>query len=133
MIPQELTKETILGEVVGKANHYQAVPDGNGGRRIIKDPVIRAYESSFVRQCQLYKDRCINARFALYVDVYYANPLHDLDNSIKTILDCLQYAKAIADDRYCTEIHASKHHDRRNPRIVFAIREYEQQINFLQL
>lgn len=130
MIPNELIKEIIFGEVVAKANHYQAVPDGNGGRRIIKDPIIRAYERNFIDQCKVYRDKGINARFALYIDVYFANPLHDLDNSIKTILDCLQYSRAISDDRFCMEIHASKHHDPRRPRIEYAIKEYEQTINF---
>ena len=35
--------ETIYGEVVAKANHYQAVPDKGGGRRIIKDDAIVEY------------------------------------------------------------------------------------------
>ena len=130
MIPNELIKETIFGEVVGKANHYQAVPDAKGGRRIIKDAIIRDYERRFISQCKLYRDKYINARFALYIDVYFANPLHDLDNSIKTILDCLQYCNAIKDDRFCMEIHASKHHDPRQPRVVFALKEYELTINF---
>ena len=33
---QDLVWETIFGQVVSKANNYQAVPDGKGGRRIIK-------------------------------------------------------------------------------------------------
>lgn len=128
MIPLHLTIETILGEVVAKANHYQAVPDGNGGRRIIKDAIIRNYEAEFVRQVQKYKDKRINARFALYADIYYRNSTHDLDNSLKTVLDCLQYAKVITDDRYCVEIHATKHRDPYRPRVCFAIEEFEQML-----
>ena len=36
--------EIIHGQIVAKANHYQAVPGKAGERRIIKDEVIRAYE-----------------------------------------------------------------------------------------
>ena len=46
-------KETIYGEVIAKANHYMAVPDGAGGKRIIKDDVIRAYEACFALQCAI--------------------------------------------------------------------------------
>lgn len=41
---QDLAWETILGQVVSKANNYQAVPDGKGGRRIIKSDKMRNYE-----------------------------------------------------------------------------------------
>ena len=125
MIPPGLTKETIYGEVVAKANHYMAVPDKGGQRRIIKDPAIRDYEKRFCKQVVKYRNKLINARFVLYVEVYYCNFQHDLDNSLKTILDCLQYCHAIKDDVYCIAIHAEKHRDPRNPRVVFAIEEKE--------
>ena len=50
---------------------------------------------------------------------------YDLDNSLKTILDCLQYVKAITNDSYCVGIVANKHIDRNNPRVAFAIEELE--------
>lgn len=120
--------EVIYGQVVGKANNYQAVPDGNGGRRIIKNKVIRSYEKNFVRQCKVYKDRMINGRFILKVAVYYKDKSFDLDNSLKTILDCLQMVKAIVNDNLCYKIIAEKRIDRNNPRIVYGIQEYEPKI-----
>lgn len=125
MIPEGLVKETVFGEVVAKANHYMAVPDRNGQRRIIKDPIIRDYERRFCKQVATYCNKNIASRFVLYVEVYYCNLQHDLDNSLKTILDCLQYCHAIKDDVYCIAIHAEKHRDPRNPRIIFAIEEKE--------
>lgn len=125
MIPQNVIKETIFGEVVAKANHYQAVPDGNGGKRIIKDSFIREYERSFCDQIKLYKDRNINSRFALFCDVFYKTTARDLDNSLKTILDCLQYAGAITNDSLCVEIHATKHKGARHPRVEFGLFEFE--------
>lgn len=125
MIPDELQRETIYGEVVAKANHYMSVPGRAGERRIIKDPVIRQYEGNFCRQVSIYRGRNINSRFILFVEVYYQNSQHDLDNSLKTILDCLQYSHVITDDRYCIEIHASKHRAGNNPRVIFAIKELE--------
>ena len=125
MIPKELTKEIIYGEVVAKANHYMAVPDKDGQRRIIKDPLIREYERHFCKQVTRYRNKLVNARFALYCDVYYCNPRHDLDNSLKTVLDCLQYAKVITNDSLCVEIHATKHRAGNNPRVEYAIKEFE--------
>ena len=85
-----MKKETIYGEVIAKANHYLAVPDSAGGKRIIKDDAIRSYETSFVRQCVIYKDKFINAPFGLVIDVYYSSNRFDLDNSLKTTLGVLR-------------------------------------------
>ena len=42
--------EVIHGQIIAKANHYQAVPGKLGMKRIIKDEKIRAYERSFMKQ-----------------------------------------------------------------------------------
>ena len=49
--------EIIHGQIVAKANHYQAVPGKFGKKRIIKDEVIRAYEHSFMEQCKVSRNR----------------------------------------------------------------------------
>lgn len=58
------------------------------------------------------------------VKVFERSVRYDLDNSIKTILDCLQYAKAIKDDNLCIRIDAEKKVDRRTPRVEYSIIEY---------
>ena len=121
----ELEKETIYGQVIAKANNYIAVPDGNGGRRIIKNEKIRRYEASFSRQCKIYRNRKINGQFALFVKIFYPSKACDLDNSLKTVLDCLQYVGAITDDKLCVQIHAEKGIDTKRPRVVFAIKELQ--------
>lgn len=120
-----MDKEVIYGQVVAKANHYKAVPDGAGGKRIIKDEAIRDYERNFLEQCKVYAGRCIDRPFKLHAKVYQSSQRYDLDNSLKTLLDCLQMARAITDDNLCIEIHASKVTDRTNPRVIFAIEETE--------
>lgn len=96
---------------------------GNSERRIIKDSTIRAYEQSFRKQCRHYKGMHIDSPFMIEVVVYYDNPRFDLDNSLKTLLDCLQYVDAIADDNLCFQICATKRIDRSRPRVEFAIKE----------
>lgn len=114
--------ERISGQIVAKANNYQAVPDvATGGRRIIKNGKVRAYERSFLEQCKIYKGKGINYPFELIVAVYYKRQGFDLDNSLKTLLDCLQYAGAITNDNLCTRIVADKCLDPSNPRVEFAI------------
>lgn len=117
----QLQIETIYGQIVAKANNYLAVPDGHGGRRIIKDKAIRDYERAFIQQCRIYKGRGIDTDFTLHVKVYESSMAYDLDNSLKTLLDCLQYVGAIKDDNLCTRIVAEKHIDRRRPRVEYAI------------
>lgn len=118
--------ETIFGQVIAKANHYLVVPDAHThGKRLIKDEELRAYEKSFIQQCAVYKDRLISRPFKLVIDVYQSSSRFDLDNSLKTILDLLQYVHAISDDNLCVKIDATKHVDRSNPRVVYSIEEYE--------
>lgn len=120
-------KEIIQGQILAKANHYLAV-GGCSGRRIIKDDKIRAYEQSFLEQCEIYRHKHISSRFKLIVEVYHGSIRFDLDNSLKTLLDCLQQAGAITDDKLCFEIAASKHIDKNKPRVEFTIIELNEQI-----
>ena len=121
-------QEIIYGQVVAKANNYQAVPDGAGGRRIIKSDAVREYERSFMKQCRVYAGRKIDRPFIFDVVVYESSRRYDLDNSLKTLLDCLQMCDAITDDNLCTEIRARKAIDPSRPRVVFSIYETEPRI-----
>lgn len=112
--------ETIYGQVVSKANHYLAVPAKNGDKRIIKDSVIREYEKEFARQCKIYKGRMINQPFRFTARVYYKHWNHDVDNSIKTVMDCLQQCGAITNDNLMQQLTVSKHISV-TPRIEFCI------------
>lgn len=114
-------KEIIFGNVVAKANNYQAVPSVNGQKRIIKTERLREYESSFIRQCKKYKGLRINKPFCLNIVVYFQSARNDIDNALKTILDCLQYVEAITDDNLCYKINAEKRTDKAAPRIEYEI------------
>lgn len=113
--------EVIKGQIIAKANNYQAVPNGHGGRRIIKNSRIRKYEETFLKQCKKYAGRMIDRPFKLVVWVYHSRNAFDLDGSFKTLLDCLQYAGAITNDNLCKKIVAEKRINAENPRVEFAI------------
>ena len=119
--------EVIHGQIIAKANHYQAVPGKFGQKRIIKDEIIRAYERSFMEQCKVYRNRRISSRFRLFVRVWHSSERFGLDNSLKTLLDCLQRAGVITDDKLCYQIEAEKHLDKYHPRIEFALLEVNEQ------
>lgn len=128
---EKLQYETIIGQVVAKANHYLAVPSSDGnGKRIIKDEAIRDYERRFVEQCSKYKNKGIDGSFRLHIKVFHSSRRYDLDNSLKTILDCLQMAHANTDDNLCVGIVADKFIDKYNPRVVYAIEELERRLMF---
>lgn len=101
---------------------------GDSNRRIIKDATIRAYERNFLNQCRHYKGKHIDSPFMLEIVVYHSNAIYDLDNSLKTALDCLQYADAITDDNLCYQILATKRIDRSRPRVEFRIREINEHL-----
>ena len=119
-----MEREVIYGQVVAKANHYTvAMNRGSGERHIILDEAYRAYQRSFISQCQIYKDRLIDCPFILHVHVWHSSIRFDLDNSLKTLLDLLQDVHAIRDDNLCVGIMATKHVDKWRPRVEFAIYE----------
>ena len=70
-----------------------------------------------------YRNLMIEGYFELHVRVYFATMSHDLDNSLKIILDCLQYTKTIRNDNRCVKIIAEKFIDKMNPHIEFKIVE----------
>lgn len=125
-----MERETVYGQVVSKANNYQVGNDKHGQRYIIKSEAMRAYERNFMEQCKVYKDRNINSHFTLYVVVYESSMRYDLDNALKTLLDCLQMVKAIADDNLCRKIVAEKRLDRHRPRVVFGIEPQQLALDF---
>ncbi len=114
--------ETILGQIIPKANNYVTVQNGRtGGRRLIKSDETRQYERAFSLQCRVYRNRRIDVPFRLYCIVYERSRRFDLDNSLKTVLDCLQYVHAITDDNLCVEIVAKKKIDKINPRLEYGL------------
>ena len=117
--------EEITSQIVSKSNGYQAVPDGQGGRRIIKSAQVRAYEKEFDRQCKVYRDRNICRPFILHLIVYESSWAYDLDGAFKVLLDMLQTVHAIKNDNLCVGIHAEKRIDRDHPRILYGIEELE--------
>ena len=118
--------ETIYGTIPAKSNCY-TVGCVNGRPCIVKSNEMKRYERSFIKQCTTYKNRNISTPFRLIVDVYYPDYTHDLDNSLKGLLDNLQYCGAISNDNLCVEIVARRHYDRYKPRVQFCIEELNEQ------
>lgn len=113
---------TILGHVPSKANNYKIVYIA-GHASIDKNSSVKKYEQDFYMQIGKYRNLMINGFFELYVRVYFETMSPDLDNSLKTILDCLQYTKTIKNDNKCVKIVAEKFIDKVNPRVEFKIVE----------
>ena len=67
------------------------------------------------------------SRFRLFVRVWHSSLRFDLDNSLKTLLDCLQMVGAITDDKLCFQIEAEKRIDKYHPRVEFALLEVNEQ------
>lgn len=110
----------VLGQVVAKANHYM-----NAQGRIIKDAEIRAYERAFALQAGKFRGARIGEPFRLSVKVYFRSKRSDLDNALKTLLDCLQDSEIITNDNLCMEIQASKGVSR-TPKAIICVETLEQ-------
>lgn len=110
---------TVRGQIPSKSNCYKVITlHGHGS--LAKQPVLKRYEAAFFMQCPM-RGALLAARFRLDIDVYYASDRSDLDNCLKTVLDCLQQCKAIKNDRQCVEIRARKLIDKNDPRCEITI------------
>lgn len=114
--------QTIAGQTPSKSNSYKIITlSGHGS--LAKTPGLKAYEQAFYMQVGKYRNLMIEGYFELHVRVYFSTMSHDLDNSLKIILDCLQFTKTIKNDNRCVKIVAEKFIDKTNPRIEFRLVE----------
>jgi len=125
--------ETIHGVIPAKSNCYKVARNKQGRYYMAKGDEMRRYERDFVKQCKVYAGAGIGQEFELYLRVYYPDYVHDLDNSLKGVLDCLQYAGAVVDDRFCIKIVATRHHDKARPRIEYLINVPNYQTRLFEL
>lgn len=114
---------TISGKLPSKSNAYRIITVA-GHASLGKTRALREYERAFYLQCPC-RGANIGGWFKLSVRVFHENNRPDLDNGLKILLDCLQACKVIKNDRQCTEIHAYKYVDKRNPRVEIEIEEVE--------
>lgn len=118
----EHEKVIIVGQVPSKSNGYRII-NMNGHASLKKSEALKRYETDFYMQMGIYRNLHIDGLFELHMDVYFTSMSHDLDNSLKVILDCLQSGGAIKNDNRCTHIVARKFIDKTNPRIEFRLIE----------
>lgn len=114
---------TVQGQAPSKSNTYKVITL-NGHGSLAKQQALKSYENSFYWQLPAgYRGLGIEGPFELYIRVYFTTMAHDLDNSLKVVLDCLQYTKTIKNDNRCAKIVAEKFIDKDAPRIEFCIVE----------
>ena len=113
---------TVAGQVPSKSNSYRVVAL-NGHGSLARSAALVRYATNFYLQMGAYRDLGVQGLFELYADVYFTSMGHDLDNSLKVLLDCLQKGGAIRNDNRCVKIVARKFIDRLNPRVELKIVE----------
>lgn len=114
--------QTIIGHCPSKANNYRIIYVA-GHPSIDKSDAVKKYEKDFYMQVGKYRNLMIAGFFELNIRVYFETMSPDLDNCLKTVLDCLQYTKTIKNDNKCVKIVAEKFIDKMNPRVEFQIIE----------
>ena len=123
---------TIYGQCPSKSNSYRI-----GYKGLYKTDKLKKYEKDFLLQLPKAKST-IEGEFEIIILVYYDSRRPDIDNSLKVILDCLQKESYIPKGKYeikneryirndnkCVNIDITKRLDKKNPRIMFWIKEDE--------
>lgn len=112
--------QTVFEQVPSKANQYKII-NVNGHGSLCKTPALKAFEEKFYWQCGKYRNLNIKSFFEFEARVYYPSMRSDIDNSLKCLLDCLQYTKTITNDNLCVKVTAEKYVDKACPRVEFKI------------
>ena len=115
-------EQIIYNNPPSKSNSYRIITI-NGHGSLTKTDALKKYEKDFYLQCGSYRNKKIKGFFELYIDVYFSSNRPDLDNALKSTLDCLQTCNAITNDRNCVKIVANKFIDPIRPRLEFTIIE----------
>lgn len=115
-------KQIIYNNPPSKSNSYRIITI-SGHSSLAKTDALKKYEKDFYLQCGTYRNKKIKGFFELYIDVYFSSNRPDLDNALKSTLDCLQMCNAITNDRNCVKIVANKFIDRIRPRLEFTLVE----------
>ena len=119
---KEYPWQTIVGQAPSKSNTYKIVKI-DGHYALGKTDATKNYEKGFFWQVGSYRNLNIEGPFELHIRVYFSTMSHDLDNSLKAVLDCLQQTRTIKNDNKCCKIVAEKFIDKNNPRIEFRLVE----------
>ena len=117
---------TIKGIPPSKSNCYKIITlkgkDGKSHASLSKSDAMKKYEQDFYIQLPPHlRNINLDCFFEFHINVYYPSQRSDLDNSLKGILDILQFTKTIKNDNKCVSIHAYKALDKDNPRVEFKI------------
>lgn len=118
----QVASQSIVLPVPPSANRYWR---NYGGRTVVSEAA-RAYKSGVWLVAQHAGMHPFVGPVALYVHVYRARKVGDLDNANKILLDSLQ-GVAYNDDAQIVELHSWRHDDAQNPRVEVEIRKVEVQ------
>ena len=91
------------------------------GRTVVSDAA-KAYKHAVWLQAQHAGLHPFGGPVAVYLHVYRARKVGDLDNANKVLLDAL-CGVAYHDDAQIVELHSYRHDDKANPRVEVEIRE----------
>lgn len=90
-----------------------------GSPMVIKSKKARDYADDFLAQVK--RQKPLEGDIRIDATIYYASKLSDLD--VAYLMDLMQKAGLIDNDRQVVEIHAYKEFDKKNPRVEFEIEE----------
>lgn len=112
----------VVGRPVSGTNSQQIVRVGSR-RMVLKSKAQREWRADAVAQlCQQRGvRRPIAGPCAITLHIYRQRNQGDVDNYAKGVLDALQDARILDDDKHVTELHLYRHTDPARPRVEITI------------
>ena len=112
----------VVGRPVSGTNSQQIVKVGKR-RLVLKSKAQREWRADAVAQLtdQRKHRAAIAAPCAVTLHIYRQRNQGDVDNYAKGVLDALQDARILDDDKHVTELHLYRHTDPARPRVESTI------------
>lgn len=112
-----------------RSNHIVLLPTFKGSSKkrpmVMKTKEAQAWMERATYQLKKQKRDAgaatIEGPVELWVEVWRKTRVGDVDNYAKGVLDALQEAQVVRDDKQVVDLHMHKRHDSRNPRYVIRI------------
>lgn len=115
-----LYKATIFGQPVSKENRRRVYKNKKGKPLLAKSEEACNYAIDFCRQV-VWGFEPLTCQVVLYCDMYYRDNRSDLDESL--VMDCLQKAGVIKNDRQIKGKRIDHYISKENPRVEIILRE----------
>jgi len=103
-------------------SYHRSIPMSNGTSKVLISRDGRAWKKKALQLVAMQRPGALTGDVEIVLEVYFKDRRRDLDNAAKPLLDLLQAARVIENDRQVVDLHMMRRVDKGNPRVEIDVR-----------